>query len=173
MKTNRTTAQYSQSHKDSLTDIQKAACQIIPQGVSIALSIREMIRQGYLLSARILIRPLIERYALIAYLHKNPNDVKIWNNGWNYRERPTFHKMLESVMNGDSADIICKVHNSLVHGDPQCAYNNIIMLKEEEIGYASSKIINNPKLADITAAEVQIYLLLLKNMMEVIFPPDT
>jgi hypothetical protein len=36
------------SHGRSLTDQQHAACQLIPQALSIMLSIRELIRQGYL-----------------------------------------------------------------------------------------------------------------------------
>lgn len=38
---------------NSLTPLQVAATEIIPQGVSIALSIRELVRQGYLYSAAI------------------------------------------------------------------------------------------------------------------------
>lgn len=59
LRANQATAELS--HRGPLTDLQRAACQILPQGVSIALSIRELIRQGYLFSAFILLRPLIER----------------------------------------------------------------------------------------------------------------
>jgi hypothetical protein len=34
-----------------LSDLQKAACQIVPQGINLALTIRELIRQGYLFSS--------------------------------------------------------------------------------------------------------------------------
>jgi hypothetical protein len=40
-----------------LSSLQIAATEIIPQDISIALSIRELIRQAYLYSAAILIRP--------------------------------------------------------------------------------------------------------------------
>jgi len=59
------------THKNELNDLQKAACQIIPQGINLALSIREMVRQGYLFAAAVLMRPLIERAAIISYLHKD------------------------------------------------------------------------------------------------------
>ena len=44
-------AKWTRDHAHSLGGLQRAACQIIPQGISIALSIRELIRQGYLFSA--------------------------------------------------------------------------------------------------------------------------
>jgi hypothetical protein len=43
------------SHQGVLTDHQKMACQVIAQAISIALSIRELIRQGYLFGGRVLL----------------------------------------------------------------------------------------------------------------------
>ena len=48
-------AAYTQ--KNELNDLQKAACQIIPQGINLALSIRELVHQGYLFAAAVLMRP--------------------------------------------------------------------------------------------------------------------
>ena len=45
------------THGATLSPVQKAASQIVPSASSIALSIRELVRQGYLLSALILTRP--------------------------------------------------------------------------------------------------------------------
>jgi hypothetical protein len=56
------------TYKIEKSDLQLAACQIIPQGISIALSIRELVRQGYLFGALVLTRSLIERAAIILYL---------------------------------------------------------------------------------------------------------
>jgi hypothetical protein len=42
-----------------LTLLQRAGTELLPHGFSIALSIRELVRQGYLISAEILLRPLI------------------------------------------------------------------------------------------------------------------
>ena len=33
-------AAYTRAHRDELTDLQRAACQIVPQGINLALSIR-------------------------------------------------------------------------------------------------------------------------------------
>src|SRR5215831_2287971 len=50
------------------SDLQTAASQIIPQSISIALSIRELIRQGYLFGAFVLIRPFAERTIMTLFL---------------------------------------------------------------------------------------------------------
>ncbi len=39
------------SHDRRLTDFQRALCILVPQTISLALSIRELIRQGYLFGA--------------------------------------------------------------------------------------------------------------------------
>lgn len=49
------------THRMLLSDLQQMACVVIPQSVSLALSIRELIRQGYLFGAHVLVRPLVER----------------------------------------------------------------------------------------------------------------
>ena len=60
------------THKNELTDLQKAACQIVPQGINLALSIRELVRQGYLFAAAVLIRPLIEQRLSFHTFMRNP-----------------------------------------------------------------------------------------------------
>ena len=65
----------ARTYATDLTPLQIAATEIIPQGVSIALSMRELIRQAYLFSAGILMRPLVERTGMIYYLQKNPEAV--------------------------------------------------------------------------------------------------
>jgi len=58
------------------------ACQVIPQSLSIMLSIRELIRQGYLFGAHVLVRALVERAAILLYLHLYPEEIERWNRGW-------------------------------------------------------------------------------------------
>jgi len=70
------------SHGRVLSDHQEMACQVIAQALSIALSIRELIRQGYLFGAHVLLRALVERAAILLYLHLYPNDIERWKRGW-------------------------------------------------------------------------------------------
>lgn len=60
------------NNSGSLDDLQHAAMEIIPQGINIALSIRELVRLGHLFGALVLMRPLLERIACISILRKKP-----------------------------------------------------------------------------------------------------
>src|SRR5438094_8093384 len=57
------------THKMTRSALQTAACQLIPQSISIALSIRELVRQGHLFGALVLMRSLAERTTILLYLY--------------------------------------------------------------------------------------------------------
>jgi hypothetical protein len=86
-----------QTHVLEKNDLQWAACQIIPAGISLTLSIRELVRQGYLYGALVLLRPLAERAVTILYLQRFPDKIEIWTRGWNHKERPTLAKMFNEI----------------------------------------------------------------------------
>lgn len=69
------------SHGRQLSDAQQMACQVVPQTLSIMLSIRELIRQGYLFGAHVLVRALVERAAILLYIHLHPEEIVRWNQG--------------------------------------------------------------------------------------------
>jgi hypothetical protein len=172
LKANRAVADTSRA--GALTDLQRAACEIIPQGVSIGLSIRELIRQGYLFSAFVLLRPLIERAAIISYLVRNPESVENWKNGWKHGERPSLRKMLDAMgwsqVDTSMAKQICEFFSHAVHGDPCASYWNRIHLQDGDIGYASGRILNRPDFCDIIAASTFPYFIILMAMMAACFP---
>lgn len=161
------------THHMSLTDIQKAACQIIPQGINISLTVRELIRQGYLFGALVLLRPLIERTAIISYLHSNPDEIEAWKTGWQYRERPKLPVMLDSMSGNQDiseAKKICEMFNHLVHGDPIRSEWNLVHLNDGSLGYSVGKVINDPKLCDFICAQSYGYLIVLMSMAAAFFP---
>src|SRR6266508_1635178 len=108
------------------TELQKATIEIAPGALSVALSIRELVRQGYLLSGFILLRPLMERAATLAYLADHPDTVSTWKDGWQYGTRPTLRKRVEALAKtptGDSVEAVAnaindatRTYNALVHG---------------------------------------------------------
>ncbi len=161
------------THTHELTDLQKAACQIVPQGINLALSIRELVRQGYLFAAVVLMRPLIERAAIISYLHEKPEDVRLWQNGWKYRERPSLASML-STMHGEAsieqAQQICGIFNHLVHGDPVGSSFNLVPLDSGGFGYSVGKKLNDPELCDFICFQSYCYLVVLTARMTACFP---
>jgi hypothetical protein len=83
------------SHTGELSKLQHAFCILVPQTISLSLSIRELIRQGYLFGAKVLVRPLTERAVTILYLWHNPAAIQIWDNGWEHNKRPTLQAMME------------------------------------------------------------------------------
>jgi hypothetical protein len=161
------------THRTQLSDLQKAACQIIPQGINLALTIRELIRQGYLFGALVLMRPLIERAATISYLHSNPDEVEAWEAGWEYRDRPSLSVMLESMSGKhdiSEAKQICDIFNHIVHGDPIGSAWNLVKLNDNSLGYSVGKVINDPELCDFICFQTYCYLIVLQGMMAACFP---
>ncbi|MGA0546094.1 DUF5677 domain-containing protein [Brevundimonas sp. VNH65] len=70
------------THRGDLSRLQIAATQIVPHALSLALAIRELVRQGYLLAAEVLMRPLLERVAVISYLAEHEEKIALWEAGW-------------------------------------------------------------------------------------------
>ena len=124
------------SHSRELSDHQHMACQVIAQSLSIALSIRELIRQGYLFGAHVLLRAFVERSAILLYLHLFPEEIKTWNLGWHHRDAPSLARMLEAIQTKLPRDSVVrgsdltKSMNSLLHGKPDSAPWNLIPLDQ-------------------------------------------
>lgn len=159
-----------------MTDLQTAATMLIPQGISLSLSIRELVRQGYLFSAAVLLRPLMERTAIIAYLRANPSSITIWESGWKFRERPSLATMLQTIsgqrIDLDKAKLMCDTLNHLVHGDPVSSDYNLVQLGEGGLGYAPSKITNAPGVCDFVCFGAIPWLAVLQGMMHTLFLQD-
>ena len=161
------------THTIDLSPLQKAACQIIPQGINLALTIRELIRQGYLFGALVLMRPLIERAAIISYLYKYPDKVTVWEEGWKFGKRPSLSEMLDTM--GGKADIttakqICETFGHIVHGDPVASQWNLIKLDSGRLGYSVGKLINDSELCDFICFQSYCYLIVTMGMMAGCFP---
>ena len=159
------------SHGRELTDHQKMACQVVAQGLSIALSIRELIRQGYLFGGHILVRPLAERAAILLYLHLYPAEIDKWNSGWEHNKAPRLGKMFEMIQakqrpgspirGGD----LTTAMNSLLHARPDSAPWNMISLGGGRLGHAVSRIIDRPDLCDDLCANAIPWLVVVQCMM--------
>src|SRR3972149_9190685 len=148
------------SHGRALTDHQRMACQVIPQALSIMLSIRELIRQGYLFGAHVLVRALVERAAILLYLHLYPEEIERWNRGWHQQDAPGLAKMFDAIQAKQrrnpkvpGRDLTASM-NSLLHAKPDSAPWNLVPLGEKGLGHAVSKILNRPDLCDDLCANV-------------------
>ena len=166
------------SHGRTLTDQQRMACQVIPQALSIMLSIRELIRQGYLFGAHVLVRSLVERAAILLYLHLHPEDIERWNRGWHAGDAPGLAKMFDAIQKKQRRDPtvpgrdLTATMNTLLHAKPDSAPWNLVSIGEGGVGHAVSKILNRPELCDDLCADVIPWVAVVQGMMAAYFPHE-
>jgi len=164
------------THSLSLTDHQQMACQVISQALNITLSIRELIRQGYLFGAYVLERALVERAVILFYLHSYPEDIAHWKSGWHQGAAPGLTTMIDKISKtGTNApktrgSDMMKPMNSLLHAKPDSAYYNSISLGGTGVGFAPSKILDLPELCDSLCADIIPTLAMIQGMMAAYFP---
>jgi len=133
---------------------------LVPQTITLALSIRELIRQGYLFGAKVLVRPFTERAVTILYWSKNPEALQVWDDGWKYNKRPRLQEMVEylnqELLHGAFASLKGFTHelNSATHGDPLSAQWNVVLRDDGAPVFPVSKNLSSPQLADEICAEV-------------------
>jgi hypothetical protein len=164
------------THTIAKSDLQTAACQLIPQAISIALSARELIRQGYLFGALVLTRSLVERATILLYIQHKPAEIEKWNRGWCHDEAPSLAKMFDCLMSDISPALPLKGHqltalyNSIIHGKPDCAVWSTVELGDGRLGHAPSKILNNPKMCDEICQLCVPWLVCVQCMIKCYFP---
>jgi hypothetical protein len=161
------------SHGRELSALQRAMCILVPQTITLALSIRELLRQGYLFGAKVLIRPFTERAVTILYLFNNSSALQIWDAGWKHGERPTLQRMVEylndRVLEGRTSIKGFTHHlNSATHGDPLSAQWNVV-LREGVPVFLPSKNLESPGLADEICAETIPWLAATMGIMSAAF----
>jgi hypothetical protein len=167
------------THRRQLSSFQNALCILAPQTISLALSIRELIRQGYLFGAKVLVRPFTERAVTMVYLFKKPDALQIWDEGWKHDKRPSLQRMVEylndSLLQGPLPSMKGFTHapNSATHGDPLSARWNVVLNKEGMPVFLPSKNLDSPGLADEICAETIPWLAATMGMMSVAFVEDT
>jgi hypothetical protein len=164
-----------QTFTGPLTPAQRAASEIVPSASSIALSIREMVRQGYLLSALILTRPLMERVATLSYLIENPDAISLWEQGWPHKSRPTLEQRMRALGGGVGIEDLpmprnLDRYNGLVHGDPAAALHGAVQLPDGGAGFTIGKDLGSPARADEICAETTMWLIVLLARCSQIFP---
>jgi hypothetical protein len=132
-----------------LTLLQAASVDIFPSTLSIGLSIRELVRQGYLYGAVVLIRPLMERALTHQYLVTEPSALSIWSQGWDYSKRPKMNEMLAKI---DQSNILNGLNpfkhlNEHIHADPKGSVK-LTRSTDSNVKYVVSKDLVNPHECD-------------------------
>jgi hypothetical protein len=176
MEQNAKVAPFSCSKK--LTDPQQMASQVIPQAISLMLSIRELIRQGYLFGAHVLVRAFVERATILLYLHLYPDEIGCWNRGWEHRDAPSLARMFEAIQKNREPDEtvrgwkLTSSMNSLLHAKPDSARWNLVWTEDGKLGHASSRILNRPELCDDLCANMISWVAVVQAMMTAYFGSD-
>ena len=84
--------------ESSETDLRRAIAQVLPNTFAVLHALKSLLSEGHLFGAELLLRPLLERVALISYLSKKkPESLKLWNDGWLHSKRPTIRYMIETI----------------------------------------------------------------------------
>jgi hypothetical protein len=162
----------SKTFSTDLSPLQRCATEIIPQGISISLSIRELIRQAYLFSAAVLMRPLVERTGLMQYLVTYPASVDAWHAGWPRKAQPQFETLFSLVIPDASPqqrEEITSLMHKLVHTDPKSALFNMFRRDDGSLAFASGKILTRPDSADVIADLVAICMRRLTALSALVF----
>jgi len=133
-------------------DMTAAAGVLVPQSLSLAMSVRELIRQAHLFGAHVLLRPFTERWTTLLYLQWIEGGIEIWKAGWKYNERPSLSKMaseLNSIIKSKhySKDVFSSM-NSMTHGDPNSAFYNTSVTKDGIVYHSETRILDRPDLCD-------------------------
>lgn len=163
------------SHAPELTAFQRALCILVPQTITLGLSIRELIRQGYLFGAKVLVRPFTERAVTVLYLFKNPDALRIWEDGWKHGKRPTLQRMVENLSDKVQQDAFASMQgfthdlNSATHGDPFSARWNVVLRDDVVPVFLPSKNLHSPGLADEICAETIPWLAATMGVMSAAF----
>ncbi len=168
-------AEWTRSNR--LTDVQQIAAEVVPPSLSIALSIRELVRQAYLTSALILLRPLFERSATLAYLLAEPQARPLWADGWLHSERPSLRVRAKAMAPAEVScsglvdpDQLVDRYNSLVHGDPVATLHSAILLGDGSAGYTSAKDTGSPSRAAAICTETWWRIVYLNVRCAELFP---
>ncbi|MCW6550165.1 hypothetical protein NFB56_15065 [Yersinia ruckeri] len=171
----------SSNYNDSTLDnYQCMANQVISQSISLVLSIRELIRQGYLFGGHVLNRSLIERVTILLYLHLHPEHIEKWDQGWvggrGGGKAPSLGFMFTAIQKKLDRQPVVPGHeltnilNSLVHGKPDSAPWNLVSLGGNKAVHAVSKILQRPELCDELCVNVIPQLCIISSMMTAYFP---
>ena len=133
----------------TLTLLQAASVDLFPSTLSIGLSIRELVRQGSLYGAVVLIRPLMERALTHQYLVAEPTALSLWSNGWDYSKRPKMNEILakldrSSILNGQNP---FRHFNEHIHADPKGSIK-LTRSSDTSVKYVVSKDLVNPQECD-------------------------
>jgi hypothetical protein len=128
-------------YNKDLDRLETATLQISAGVFSILFSVNDLIASGYLVSAKILLRSIIDRMSTIAWLRCNGDSgLKVWERGWQHKDKDRPKGLSEKLecliqfdlFEGDNSEtlkaileeVFLDILHGEVHGDLQSALRN-------------------------------------------------
>jgi len=163
--------------------LENAAVQLLAPSYSIAFAIETLLQERHLFGAELLLRPLIERVAVLNYLAAEGEPaLDLWERGWD-KNSPSLSKLVEYVPNlqdstsepesqismGEFRRKTLKRLHKIVHADP---FGSLRCLAPTDDGYrmVSGPMMNNPVRYDEVATDTIIFISALLKVTERVFP---
>lgn len=150
--------------KNDLSDIEMAAVNLFPATISLATSVRELLRQGYIFGAVTLLRPLVERAFTLAHLEKHRELLEEWKAGWRYRKRPDLKTMVQGIEFdwSNEGENPFNYLNRYIHADP-ASIDLVFRSDGDDYGFIVTKDLSNPAKCDEAAMIALSGMLIAKN----------
>ncbi len=155
--------------------LQTACIDLFPSTLSIGLSIRELVRQGYIYGAVVLLRPIMERAITIRYLVAEPSALSLWSSGWDYGKRPKMQAMLnkldkDSLLGGANP---LRYLNEHIHADPKGSIK-LFRGAGSEVKFVVSKDLSNPHECDeICMCVAAAFSMVMATSLTAFFPENS
>jgi hypothetical protein len=121
------------------TPLQDAVVGLILPTISVAAAIRELLSQAYVPAARILMRPLWERTAIVDYIVTQPDGLTRWLSG----KQPSLLQLLKLIFadddpNGEMSRMSVREFHSVIHADPR-ALRKFLSIDIEGFVYSAGR----------------------------------
>lgn len=155
------------------TSLQMAGVHLFPQAIQLSGSIRYEIDGAMLFTASVILRPLIERVGMTAYLYRHPQKVLSWLKDWKGERRPHLRDLIGCFDEGFNElaepDVIRDLH-ALVHASFGSTWASQVLDERGKISVAAHQMPNGFDQARYVAMLAAVALAALLVLFDRFFP---
>lgn len=172
------------SNSVQLSRLQSAATQLLSPAYSLAFGIEALLSARHLFAAELLLRPLIERVAVLNYLAEEGDQaLDIWDSGWDKNKRPSLPELIEYVpvlqdrpsepdgsmtMKEFRQRTLNRLH-ALVHADPLGSLRCLAPAESDHVMISGPMVGNQIRFNEV-AIHTVIFVSALLKVTERVFP---
>ena len=138
----------------------------IPSTLNLVFSFHELLLQGWLYPAEVLVRPFAERLGTLTYFATNPKEaIKKWDDGWKMGKRPSLEERLKLLPTTSTSPMLSQIDwnavkeakdivisltdslNSAIHGDEYSLYYTLSHRTDDTDNYVMGADLKNESYA--------------------------